>query len=67
MDVELNALVDVADISALAKEADAEGHRFVTRLIADWLDGSNRFDAPGGFAISMSLDLFGVLVLAPCW
>ncbi|CZT26579.1 GNAT family acetyltransferase [Pseudomonas cerasi] len=34
-------------ILALEKEAVGEGFRFVTRLIAEWHSGANRFDAPG--------------------
>lgn len=34
-------------IPALEKEAVAEGFRFLTRLIAEWDCGANRFDAPG--------------------
>lgn len=34
-------------IPALEKEAVAEGFRFLTRLIAEWHSGANRFDAPG--------------------
>ena len=33
-------------ILALEKEAVGEGFRFVTRLIAEWHSGANRFDAP---------------------
>lgn len=35
------------DISAIRDEAASEGFRFVDRLIADWTDGSNRFDRAG--------------------
>ncbi len=31
----------------LAREARAEGHRFVDRLVDDWQGGENRFDQPG--------------------
>ncbi|SQF99002.1 prophage PSPPH06, GNAT family acetyltransferase [Paucimonas lemoignei] len=34
-------------ITALEKEAVAEGFRFITRLTSEWHSGSNRFDAPG--------------------
>lgn len=36
-----------AQILALEKEAIGEGFRFITRLIAEWHSGANRFDAPG--------------------
>ena len=32
---------------ALASEAAGEGHRFLARLAAEWLDGANRFGGPG--------------------
>ena len=32
---------------ALEKEAAGQGFRFLTRLIAEWESGANRFDAPG--------------------
>jgi len=35
------------DILVLEAEAVAEGFRFLTRLVADWKNGSNRFDQPG--------------------
>lgn len=31
----------------LAYEADAEGYRFLRRLITEWHDGTNRFNKPG--------------------
>lgn len=34
-------------ILTLEKEAVEEGFRFLTRLIAEWKSGGNRFDAPG--------------------
>ena len=34
-------------ILTLEKEAVGEGFRFLTRLIAEWHSGANRFDAPG--------------------
>ncbi|CAI8773406.1 GNAT family N-acetyltransferase [Pseudomonas sp. IT-P294] len=35
------------EILNLEKEAIGEGFRFLTRLIAEWKSGANRFDAPG--------------------
>ncbi|KAA5844745.1 GNAT family N-acetyltransferase [Pseudomonas chlororaphis] len=35
------------DILVLEAEAIAEGFRFLTRLVADWKNGANRFDQPG--------------------
>ena len=36
-----------SDILILEAEAMAGGFRFLTRLVADWENGSNRFDRPG--------------------
>lgn len=35
------------EILELEAEAVAEGFRFLTRLVADWKNGANRFDQPG--------------------
>lgn len=35
------------EILVLEAEAVAEGFRFLTRLVADWASGSNRFNQPG--------------------
>ncbi|QLG96412.1 GNAT family N-acetyltransferase [Pseudomonas yamanorum] len=35
------------EIWALEADAVAEGFRFLTRLIAEWQSGANRFDRPG--------------------
>ncbi len=35
------------EILVLEAEAVTEGFRFLTRLVADWKNGSNRFDQPG--------------------
>lgn len=46
--VELHQITHLPpQIQALEKEAVAEGFRFLTRLIAEWHCGANRFDAPG--------------------
>ncbi|MBA1228190.1 GNAT family N-acetyltransferase [Pseudomonas viridiflava] len=34
-------------IQSLALTAAEEGYRFLTRLVAEWNSGANRFDAPG--------------------
>ena len=36
-----------AEIGAMATEAESEGFRFVTRLVAEWAQGENRFDRDG--------------------
>lgn len=43
-------------ILALEKEATLEGFRFLTRLIAEWNTGANRFDAPGECLMAAYLD-----------
>lgn len=43
----MQPLDDVARLEQLAEEADREGHVFVSRMIAEWADGANRFDGPG--------------------
>jgi GNAT superfamily N-acetyltransferase len=35
------------EIQVLEAEGVAEGFRFLTRLVADWKSGTNRFDQPG--------------------
>ena len=40
-------LIDPALLAGLAADAEADGRRIVSRLIAEWLDGRNRFDRPG--------------------
>ena len=35
------------EILVLEAEAVTEGFRFLTRLVTDWKNGSNRFDQPG--------------------
>jgi GNAT superfamily N-acetyltransferase len=39
--------INLIDISELVKESEAEGYRFLTRLVNDYKDGSNTFDKPG--------------------
>ncbi|WP_123416961.1 GNAT family N-acetyltransferase [Pseudomonas brassicacearum] len=36
-----------SEIRQLEAESVTEGFRFLTRLITDWTNGSNRFDRPG--------------------
>jgi GNAT superfamily N-acetyltransferase len=40
----IRPLTDPAVLSELAADAEADGWRMVSRLIAEWADGSNRFD-----------------------
>lgn len=35
------------DLSKLVEESEAEGYRFVRRLVDQYADGTNRFDQPG--------------------
>jgi GNAT superfamily N-acetyltransferase len=52
----IQSLIDPASLADLAAEADHEGHRMVSRLIAEWLSGENRFDRPGERAYIVSVD-----------
>lgn len=47
MDVLISRPSDAECLADLAADAEQDGHRMVTRLIADWRDGSNRFERPG--------------------
>jgi GNAT superfamily N-acetyltransferase len=37
----------VTGLAALLQESQSQGHRFVQRLVEDWVAGSNQFDQPG--------------------
>ncbi|GKV55835.1 acetyltransferase [Sporosarcina sp. NCCP-2222] len=39
--------LDEAEIERLKVESEKEGYRFVSRLVREYGDGSNRFDGPG--------------------
>lgn len=52
----MERLGDVDRLRPLAEEADRESHAFVSRMIAEWLDGTNRFDARGERAYSVTKD-----------
>lgn len=41
------SLTDPAVLAELAADAEADGWRMVSRLIAEWADGRNRFTTPG--------------------
>jgi GNAT superfamily N-acetyltransferase len=55
-------LEDVGRLEHLAEEADREGHAFVSRMIAEWIDGANRFDGPGerGYVVTADGEVIGV-------
>jgi GNAT superfamily N-acetyltransferase len=40
-------LSDPTRLAGLAADAEADGRRMVSRLIAEWSEGINRFDRPG--------------------
>jgi GNAT superfamily N-acetyltransferase len=40
------ALDDPERLAELAMDAERDGHRMVSRLIAEWTEGTNRFDRP---------------------
>ena len=39
--------LNLVDISRLVGESEAEGYRFLTRLVSDYEDGTNTFSKPG--------------------
>ena len=39
--------LNLVDISRLIKESEAEGYRFLSRLVNDYQDGTNRFNKLG--------------------
>ncbi|MBB4826175.1 GNAT superfamily N-acetyltransferase [Sporosarcina luteola] len=39
--------LDKADIERLWQESEKEGYRFLSRLVQEYMEGSNRFNAPG--------------------
>ena len=43
-------------IFALEQAAQAEGFRFISRLISEWQSGVQRFDAPGACLLAAYLD-----------
>lgn len=43
----IRPLIDPTVLVELAADAETDGWRMVSRLIAEWVDGSNRFAAPG--------------------
>lgn len=47
MDVTVSRPPDAECLIGLAADAEADGHRMVTQLIAEWRDGSNGFRRPG--------------------
>ena len=49
-------LEDVGRLERLADEADRGGHEFVSRMISDWIQGTNRFDAAGERAYVVTMD-----------
>ncbi len=52
----LRNLHDPAVLVDLAADANADGRKMVERLIDEWHDGSNRFDAPGEHAYIALVD-----------
>jgi GNAT superfamily N-acetyltransferase len=53
----IRPLTDPAVLADLAADAEADGWRMVSRLIAEWADGGNRFAAPGERAyMAVSID-----------
>lgn len=52
----LRKLIDPVQLANLILSAESEGYRFVTKLLADWRDWSNRFEAPGEAVLIAVLD-----------
>ena len=38
---------DVDELALLAPDAEADGYTFVSKMVAEWRDGTNRFDQQG--------------------
>lgn len=55
--IDIQPLQDLnPDIFALEQAAQAEGFRFISRLISEWHSGVQRFDAPGACLLAAYLD-----------
>jgi len=52
----IQLLTDPAALASLAVEATLSGHGMVTRLLAEWSTGENRFDRPGERSYIAMLD-----------
>jgi GNAT superfamily N-acetyltransferase len=53
-------------LAELVAESERFGHRFIRRLVSNWLDGTNRFAAPGEglFAAYLGSQIIGVCGLS---
>ncbi len=51
------------DISQLVKESELEGYRFLSRLVNDFQDGSNRFNKPGEALFSVQNETGDVVAI----
>ena len=56
MTLHIAPLTDVGSLNDLARDAEQDGYRMVSRLISDWQHGTNRFDGPGETLYVVSAD-----------
>ncbi len=55
--IDIEPLQDLSPgIFALERAAQAEGFRFISRLISEWQGGVQRFDAPGACLLAAYLE-----------
>jgi GNAT superfamily N-acetyltransferase len=60
MDVE--KIVGIDHLAGLVADAESDGHRFLTRLVQEWSDGTNQFSRPGEglFEVRIQAEIAGV-------
>lgn len=60
--IEIRRLTDLGDLDPLLAASEAEGFRFVRRLVADWSSGRERFDKDGEalFGAYRGKDIVGI-------
>ena len=54
-DLVIEPLTDLAQLTALEADCNADGQAMVSRLIREWRDGRNRFSEPGERIVRVSL------------
>lgn len=55
--------LNTKEIEPLVKESEAEGYRFVTRLVTDYEDGTNKFSEPGEALFLIRNDIEEVIAI----
>ena len=54
--MEITRVTDLSlGVELLSREAEAQGYRFLRRLIEEWSTGANRFDGPGEVLLAASV------------